>query len=157
MSSSIIRTPNNQDSTPEEHPDGDAHSVARSVAKHVTDDDGQRPVTLDERLADWSSMARGAFAANTLRAWRADWERRGVTVGDPRYAPTITHRRSTPCVLSVTLRSPLSLVRLGIQRSQAPVVSEYSTHNSNVRRLSSCRSSGRLVEHGKRRFFREHN
>jgi integrase len=27
-----------------------------------------------ERLADWSSMARGAFAANTLRAWRADWE-----------------------------------------------------------------------------------
>jgi integrase len=27
-----------------------------------------------ERLADWSSMAKGAFAANTLRAWRADWE-----------------------------------------------------------------------------------
>jgi integrase len=27
-----------------------------------------------ERLADWSSMARGAFAANTIRAWRADWE-----------------------------------------------------------------------------------
>jgi integrase len=27
-----------------------------------------------ERLADWSSMARGAFAANTLRAWKADWE-----------------------------------------------------------------------------------
>jgi site-specific recombinase XerD len=27
-----------------------------------------------ERLADWSAMARGAFAANTLRAWRADWE-----------------------------------------------------------------------------------
>jgi integrase len=27
-----------------------------------------------ERLADWSSMARGAFAANTLRAWRADWD-----------------------------------------------------------------------------------
>jgi integrase len=25
-------------------------------------------------LADWSSMARGAFAANTLRAWKADWE-----------------------------------------------------------------------------------
>ena len=74
MSSSIIRTPNNQDSTPEEHPDGDAPSIARSVAKHVTDDDGQRPVTLDERLADWSAMARGAFAANTVRAWRSDWE-----------------------------------------------------------------------------------
>jgi integrase len=27
-----------------------------------------------ERLADWSGMARGAFAANTLRAWKADWE-----------------------------------------------------------------------------------
>jgi integrase len=27
-----------------------------------------------ELLADWSSMARGAFATNTLRAWRADWE-----------------------------------------------------------------------------------
>jgi integrase len=25
-------------------------------------------------LDHWSSMARGAFAANTLRAWRADWE-----------------------------------------------------------------------------------
>lgn len=27
-----------------------------------------------DRLADWSSMAAGAFAGNTLRAWRADWE-----------------------------------------------------------------------------------
>jgi hypothetical protein len=27
-----------------------------------------------DRLADWSGMARGAFAANTLRAWKADWE-----------------------------------------------------------------------------------
>jgi integrase len=27
-----------------------------------------------DRLADWSGMARGAFAPNTLRAWRADWE-----------------------------------------------------------------------------------
>jgi integrase len=26
------------------------------------------------RLRDWSSMATGAFSANTLRAWRADWE-----------------------------------------------------------------------------------
>jgi len=25
-------------------------------------------------LSNWSSMARHAFAANTLRAWRADWE-----------------------------------------------------------------------------------
>jgi integrase len=25
-------------------------------------------------LQDWSAMAQGAFAANTLRAWRADWE-----------------------------------------------------------------------------------
>ena len=29
---------------------------------------------LAERLTDWSSMARGAFSANTIRAWRADWE-----------------------------------------------------------------------------------
>jgi hypothetical protein len=27
-----------------------------------------------DRLTDWSSMAQGAFSANTLRAWRADWE-----------------------------------------------------------------------------------
>jgi hypothetical protein len=26
------------------------------------------------RLADWASMAQGAFATNTLRAWKADWE-----------------------------------------------------------------------------------
>ena len=31
-------------------------------------------LVLTDRLADWSSMARGAFAGNTLRAWRADWE-----------------------------------------------------------------------------------
>jgi integrase len=29
---------------------------------------------LAERLSDWSGMAAGALAANTLRAWRADWE-----------------------------------------------------------------------------------
>jgi integrase len=27
-----------------------------------------------ERMQDWSSMAQGAFAANTIRAWKADWE-----------------------------------------------------------------------------------
>ena len=31
-------------------------------------------VATAEQLADWSSMARGAFATNTLRAWNADWE-----------------------------------------------------------------------------------
>jgi integrase len=30
-------------------------------------------LVLADRLADWSSMARGAFSANTIRAWRADW------------------------------------------------------------------------------------
>jgi integrase len=74
MSSSITRPPNNQDSTPGGHLDGDAPSIPRSVAKHVTYDDGQRAVTVDERLADWSEMASGAFAANTIRAWKADWE-----------------------------------------------------------------------------------
>jgi integrase len=34
----------------------------------------QGSVALHERLNDWSSMARGAFAANTIRAWKADWE-----------------------------------------------------------------------------------
>ncbi len=29
---------------------------------------------LVDRLADWSGMAQGAFATNTLRAWRADWK-----------------------------------------------------------------------------------
>jgi integrase len=31
-------------------------------------------VATAERLADWSSMAQGAFAVNTLRAWKADWQ-----------------------------------------------------------------------------------
>jgi integrase len=31
-------------------------------------------LVLAERLADWSSMAAGAFSANTVRAWRADWQ-----------------------------------------------------------------------------------
>jgi integrase len=31
-------------------------------------------VTVRERLTDWSAMAQGAFATNTLRAWKADWE-----------------------------------------------------------------------------------
>jgi integrase len=31
-------------------------------------------LVLAERLAGWSEMAQGAFSANTIRAWRADWE-----------------------------------------------------------------------------------
>jgi integrase len=31
-------------------------------------------VVASERLAHWSEMARGAFSANTVRAWKADWE-----------------------------------------------------------------------------------
>jgi integrase len=27
-----------------------------------------------EALTDWTAMAQGAFATNTIRAWRADWE-----------------------------------------------------------------------------------
>src|ERR1700723_1710621 len=30
-------------------------------------------LVLAERLSDWSKMAQGAFATNTLRAWKADW------------------------------------------------------------------------------------
>jgi integrase len=32
-----------------------------------------RAITSNERLADWSSMAAGAFSKNTIRAWHADW------------------------------------------------------------------------------------
>jgi integrase len=32
------------------------------------------PIGALAALQDWSGMARGAFAANTLRAWKADWE-----------------------------------------------------------------------------------
>ncbi|HEY6619992.1 MAG TPA: tyrosine-type recombinase/integrase [Steroidobacteraceae bacterium] len=31
-------------------------------------------LALAEYLNDWSGMAQGAFSANTIRAWRADWE-----------------------------------------------------------------------------------
>jgi integrase len=31
-------------------------------------------LVLADRLADWSAMAQGAFATNTLRAWKSDWE-----------------------------------------------------------------------------------
>jgi len=34
----------------------------------------QSSITPQEQLADWSSMAKDAFAANALRAWQADWE-----------------------------------------------------------------------------------
>jgi len=30
-------------------------------------------LVLADRLSDWSKMAQGAFATNTLRAWKADW------------------------------------------------------------------------------------
>jgi site-specific recombinase XerD len=36
--------------------------------------DEQRSISPAERLDDWSSMAKGAFAGNTVRAWKADWE-----------------------------------------------------------------------------------
>src|ERR1700681_2116635 len=32
------------------------------------------PIAFYGRLDDWSSMAQGAFAANTVRAWKADWD-----------------------------------------------------------------------------------
>lgn len=39
---------------------------------HKSDD--AKALTAAAELADWSSMAKGAFAANTIRAWKADWE-----------------------------------------------------------------------------------
>ena len=38
------------------------------------DDRASQSLAQKQRLADWSAMAAGAFAGNTLRAWRADWE-----------------------------------------------------------------------------------
>jgi integrase len=46
----------------------------RAAGRVIHEKGGQKPITVDERLSDWSSMARHAFAANTLRAWKADWE-----------------------------------------------------------------------------------
>jgi integrase len=46
--------------------------TAGHVARHQSG--AQDPITVDERLSDWSAMAQGAFSANTIRAWRADWE-----------------------------------------------------------------------------------
>jgi integrase len=43
------------------------------MISQVTTPKSTLPV-LAERLADWSAMAQGAFATNTLRAWKADWE-----------------------------------------------------------------------------------
>ena len=56
-------------------------------------------VVAAERLADWSSMAAGAFSVNTLRAWRADWESRGVTVADLRAVvnPSLETAGKTSC------------------------------------------------------------
>ena len=45
--------------------------TAGHVARHQSG--AQDPITIDERLSDWSAMAQGAFSANTIRAWRADW------------------------------------------------------------------------------------
>jgi integrase len=48
------------------------HQEAGRVA--VQENNAQAPIAVNERLSDWSSMAAGAFATNTLRAWKADWE-----------------------------------------------------------------------------------
>jgi len=61
--------------------------------------DPAQPSRAIAALQDWSSMAAGAFAANTVRAWRADWESRGVTVGDLRDVvnPSLETAGKTSC------------------------------------------------------------
>jgi hypothetical protein len=56
-------------------------------------------LVLADRLADWSSMAAGAFAGNTIRAWKADWESREATVGDLRDVvnPSLETAGKTSC------------------------------------------------------------
>ena len=51
--------------------------------------------TAVERLAHWTSIAQGAFAPNTLRAWRADWNQftafcqRSVAMSLPAHENTV--------------------------------------------------------------------
>src|SRR5277367_3159711 len=48
---------------------------------------GNTQVGIVAPLAEWSSMAKGAFAANTLRAWKADWEIFGAFCIKYRFQP----------------------------------------------------------------------
>ena len=51
------------------------HSADSPIGALQSGRDGAEPgVPAEASLAHWSTMARGAFAANTVRAWRADWE-----------------------------------------------------------------------------------
>ncbi len=49
-------------------------SVAPGAAPPIYKSDDRPTGILEDKLAGWSSMAKGAFAANTVRAWKADWE-----------------------------------------------------------------------------------
>jgi len=48
--------------------------IEDSVRSEVAQSANQNAATIELDLTEWSSMARGAFAANTIRAWKADWE-----------------------------------------------------------------------------------
>lgn len=56
-------------------------------------------IHLQVKLQDWSLMAERAFSKNTIRAWKADWEGRGVTVGDFRDVvnPSLETAGKTSC------------------------------------------------------------
>jgi len=49
-------------------------SVAPGAAPPIYKSDDRPTGILEDKLAGWSSMAKGAFAANTVRAWKADWQ-----------------------------------------------------------------------------------
>ncbi len=50
------------------------HSADSPIALQAGRDSAESGLPAGASLAHWSSMARGAFAANTVRAWKADWE-----------------------------------------------------------------------------------
>ncbi len=45
-----------------------------STLSPIDKNDEPMGISVAAELFGWSSMARGAFAANTIRAWKADWE-----------------------------------------------------------------------------------
>ena len=70
-------------------------------------------------LSDWTAMARGAFAANTVRAWRADWELFGTFCHShqlaalPATAKTVREFVSRPATGWLRGSVPLAVTQLG--------------------------------------------
>ena len=91
-------------------------------------------------LEHWLSMAQGAFSENTLRAWRADWESRGVTRGDVRAginpSPGRTHAfDGRPWMASPGLRAARIAKRNAAGKTPVPQAAA----------ITPCRSAPRVM------------